>query len=288
MRRILTTGLFAIILLFFSHMNEASAKEFDRATWIWNPWELVTNETKIIDFLNEKQVTKVYLQIDEEVSQDVYKRFIEKANEANITVFALDGAPNWILKGGYKSQDNLFQWLSTYQQTHSTASFAGVHLDVEPYLAKQWTTNRKAAITSFQILLTRAKTSANQLRLPLEADIPFWYDEVTYKNGFGGGNLAEWIIRKMDGVTIMAYIDSDKQIINQTKLEMFYSLKWKTPITIAVETIDSHEGDDVTFYQEGERSMNRVLLQVKEFYQKNNYHSGEAIHHVDSWMTLGK
>ncbi len=43
--------------------------EDERSTWIWNPWILVDNEINTLEFLETKQINKVYLQIDYEISK---------------------------------------------------------------------------------------------------------------------------------------------------------------------------------------------------------------------------
>ena len=47
-----------------------------KATWLWNPWMIVSDEQGTLDFLESKQVNKVYLQIDREVPVSYYYSFI--------------------------------------------------------------------------------------------------------------------------------------------------------------------------------------------------------------------
>lgn len=279
-----------IIVLLFSiggFGSKMSASTVDRSTWLWNPWEIASNETGTLSFLEQKQINKVYVQIDRDIPMNVYRSFITKASVKGIKVYALDGAPGWVAPKGYRNQDALMNWLKTYQ-AGSTASqkFSGIHLDVEPYLYSGWNTNRAATVKSYQELLTKANTSAVGLKLSLEADLPFWFDEVSYNNTYGKGNLAEWVITKTNSVTIMAYRDTAPAIIEIVKNEVAFAGKHNKALVIGVETGATDEGDMISFFEEGEAYMNEQLTSVASHYGTTLGYKGIAIHHVGSWKTM--
>lgn len=258
-----------------------------RATWLWNPWMFVEDEGGTFAFLESKGVNKVYVQIDQDISKAAYGSFIAKAKAEDIDVYALDGAPAWVAPKGYVNQDRFLSWVTDYQlQAEENARFEGVHLDVEPYLYSGWKSNQAAAVKSFQALLTRAKTSTVKLDLPLEADIPFWFDEISYKNTYGQGLLAEWVIDNTAGVTIMAYRDSAPMIIDIVKNEMAMARRLGKAVVVGVETDQTDEGSIITFAEEGEAIMNQELAAVAAHYASNSAYKGIAVHHVGSWMTL--
>ena len=128
--------------------------------------------------------------------------------------------------------------------------------------------------------------SSAQLNLPLEADMPFWFDEITYQNTFGSGLLAEWVIANTDGVTLMAYRDSAPMIIDIVKNEIAMAEKYGKQVVVGVETGVTGEGSSITFAEEGEAFMNGQLNKVAAHYSAYPSYEGIAIHHVGSWMTL--
>ncbi|TAA67902.1 amidase [Planococcus salinarum] len=258
-----------------------------RATWLWNPWMFVEDETGTLAFIESKSVNKVYVQVDQDISKAAYSSFIGKAKSKGIDIYALDGAPSWVAPKAYVNQDRFLAWVSDYQvQAAENTRFAGVHLDVEPYLYSGWKTNQAATIKSFQTLLERANRSTAQMGLPLEADIPFWFDEIQYKNTFGKGQLAEWVIANTAGVAIMAYRDSAPMIIDIVKNEMAMAQRLGKSVVVGVETDVTDEGSIITFAEEGEAFMNQELAKVTAHYAGNPAYKGNAIHHVGSWMTL--
>ncbi|HSP22282.1 MAG TPA: amidase [Planococcus sp. (in: firmicutes)] len=277
-------------LVVFNSQGNAQGNEPSQqvhATWLWNPWMVVNDEAGTLAFLENKQLNKVYIQIDRDISKAVYRSFIGKAKAMGIEIYALDGAPSWVAPKGYTNQNQLMSWLIDYQKnTAKNAQFSGVHLDVEPYLYSGWNTSRAATVKSFQSLVQRANTSTAKLALPLEVDMPFWFDEIKYKNTYGTGLLAEWLIANTAGVTIMAYRDSAPMIIDIVKNEMAMAQRHGKSIVIGVETGVTDEGNIITFAEEGEAFMNQELAKVAAHYAGNPAYKGNAIHHVGSWMTL--
>lgn len=259
----------------------------DRATWLWDTAKIVEDESGVLSFLESKQVNKLYLQINSDIASNYYKSFIDKATAKGIKVYALDGSASWVSTEGYKMQNQLFDWLQTYNENAATTEqFSGVHLDVEPYLNSGWSSNQAKTIESYQALLSRAKGDTDRLQLPLEVDMPFWFDEITYKNQFGKGLLADWVIDQVESVSIMAYRDAAKDIINIVEHEINYAKKVKKSIVIGVETGATDEGNNITFYDDGEAYMNKQLAQVHQHYANKKSYNGFAIHHVDSWMNM--
>lgn len=261
--------------------------ENDRSTWIWNPWMLLDEKKDILGFLDSKQINKVYLQIDSDISKSVYRSFIEKATAKGIQIYALAGAAHWITENGSEYQSQLMNWIEHYQQEATVAEqFLGIHLDIEPYDTNIWSTNKSQAIQTYQQLIIEANQKVQVLKLPLELDIPFWYDEVKYNTKYGKGILSKWLIEHSDGVTIMAYRDNSKEIIEIVKNEIAYAKRVNKTVVVGVETLKSAEGDKVSFAEEGEIYMNKQLKNIEKHYSEKSSFNGLAVHHFDSWMGM--
>ncbi|WP_394186666.1 amidase [Metabacillus halosaccharovorans] len=270
--------------------NKASAStNTEYSTWLWDTNQIVTNRAATLQFLEEKQVSHVYLQINRSIKVDQYKQFIKEATSLGIKVYALDGAPEW----GPSSKPflNFLNWVTTYQaDAAEDENFSGIHLDVEPYLTSQWTTNYNGAVLKYQGVILAASDTAKSLGIPFAADIPFWFDEMNVKNKYGKGNLAEWVITNTSEVTIMAYRDKavgPNGIIELTKYELNLAASLNKDVTIAVETMNLGSSDGfLTFYEEGQNVMNQELTLVSEAYKEFSSFKGIAVHHVGSWMEL--
>ena len=279
--------LLAIWMMMPAMCSKAAAAATD-ATWIWNPWSLRTEEAKILNFLAKNKVSQVYLQVDSDISSSVYQKFISKAAAKHIEVYALDGAPDWATEKGQAKQKAFFQWVKAYQSKSSASQqFQGIHLDVEPYILPSWDGDRSSTVLYYQeIIQTSAKQSA-KLNLPFTIDLPFWFDTIKFQNKFGKSNLAKWAIDLTDGVTVMAYRNmaaGENGINALVKTEWQYAQNANKPLTIAVETGQTDEGNYLSFYQKSNAYMKAELAKVDKAYPENNVKF--AVHYIDSWMKM--
>lgn len=274
-------AMFLFMFLVGGTSSEATYRSPVRATWLWNPW-LLAQPQHVLAFLEQKQRTDLYLQVDEGVPADVYRTFIRSAAAKGIRVYALDGAPSWIEHP--EELARFFRFVADYNENASDEEqFAGVHLDVEPYLHERWKENEPAAIVAYQALLLQAKAQAVSLSMPLEVDVPFWFDEVFYRNDYGQGRLADWVIAHTDRVTVMAYRDTAAAIIDVVKHEMNIAKQYGKQVAVGVETAPTLEGDNVSFFDEGEAYMTKELAAVQAYYKHTPSFAGIAVHHIEAW-----
>lgn len=267
--------------------NEEAHLKKDRATWVWNPWMLLEDEDEAINFLVDQHINKIYLQIDYDISLEVYRSFIEKTASKGIQTYALAGEEYWVSSKSVGYINELLDWLNMYQKAAtSSQQFLGMHLDIEPYLNSSWETNQEGLIEIYQTLIQEGKTWAKNWDVPFEVDIPFWFDEIQYDNEDGKGNLAEWVIQHTDSVTIMAYRDNAPMIIEIVTDEIEYAEKYGKAIVIGVETMRSEEIETVSFFEEGTEVMNEELNKVIQHYRQSKAFNGIAIHHFESWKEL--
>lgn len=282
----------ALVVIMISTFGLSSGKadamvEEEKATWLWDTSIIIEDQENILLFLEHNDVNKVYLQINQNIASDHYKHFISQAFDKGIGIYALDGAASWVSAEGNQSQEALFNWLRTYNENSTESEqFSGVHLDVEPYLNSGWSLHQEQTIESYQTLMMKARERASQLHLSLEVDMPFWFDEVHYHNEFGEGLLADWVIDNVDSVTIMAYRDTAKDIISIVEHEINYASTVNKSIVIGVETGASEEGQNITFYDNGEAYMNEQLTLVHQHFTNNDAFHGVAIHYVENWMKM--
>ena len=300
MSRLKSFAAILLILVLMMPVNViAEAKKSDiqfaskaYATWLWDTSQIIEKGDQIITFLLANNVKCLYLQIDYSLEFDVYKKFIEQASKRGIDIQALEGSPQWVSDDGINMEKLFFEWLTDYNNEASiNQKFKGVHLDVEPYLNEQYSTNKKGIVETYQKLLLSARSKSKGLGLPLAVDIPFWFDDIRYDNQYGSGRLAEWVISHINNVAIMAYRDEaagNNGIIKLVLNEMKWANKYGCAIIIGVETQPLAKEDEVTFYEEGQHYMNNELSKVYDRYKTSSSFKGFAMHHVTSWSTLKK
>ncbi|WP_156424396.1 amidase [Bacillus sp. FJAT-27445] len=251
-----------------------------RATWLWDTSLIETQPDEVFAFLQENNANQVYLQVNRGISINSYKQFIRKATYSGIKVHALDGAPNWVAAKGSTYLNQFMAWVDAYQAGAAQEErFSGIHLDVEPYLYSGWTSNYKATVLAYQNLLINAKAQASQFGLPIGADMPFWFDEHTFNNKIGKGNLANWVIQTVDYPTIMAYRDTAPAITDIISNEVRMAKNAGKTLVVGVETGATSEGNFITFHEEGKAYMEGELSKV-------GGNHVFAIHYLESWMKM--
>lgn len=262
----------------------AEAREQDGfSTWVWNPWLLRTSSDDLLRFAASNNVTTLYVQIDAEMAATDYAAFIRRASAQNIRIYALDGAPGWALDRSLPQ--SFLSWLSAYQSSaNADERFSGIHIDVEPYLLAQWESDRDALLTQWKDSINTLLEGAKRLKLPAEADMPFWFDE--HRMPGEKGTLSAWMIDRFDGVTIMAYRDSGEQIAEVAKNELAEAEKLGKPLRIAVETNPSAETPQITFYEEGKAFLNSQLEVVRQKLSSSPSFAGFAVHDYAGWKKM--
>lgn len=281
---LLVVGLIVLIISYFVLPEN---KQPELATWFWDAKLLQGDTAEIIQFVEAEKITSIYLQYSQDIDFNYYQKFISVMTEMDVNVYALDGSPNWAVNR--REEDTFLTWLALYQRSSiPNQQFRGIHLDVEPYLQAGWESNQAEIIVQYQAMVKRVLKQSKELNLTFAVDIPFWFDEVDFNNQFGEGNLAQWIIKTVDEITIMAYRNhaiGESGIIEISQNEIEWADKEKIKLIIAVETAPLPESY-TSFNGTSIEEMNAELDIVKKFYRKNISFSGVALHHLVSWKDL--
>jgi hypothetical protein len=255
-------------------------------TWLWDTSLIVKEQESVLDFLKKEKVAVLYLQIDKKLDKEYYKKFISSAKDLDISIYALDGRPEFIYPA--KSEYQLFfDWLKEYQSSVSTdEKFQGIHLDVEPYLLENWENNITSTILAYQTFILNSTQKSHSQNLNIGFDMPFWFDSIDYDNKYGKGNLAEFVIKNSDETTLMSYRNVSTEIIEISQNEIEFADTYEKKVHIGIETLPSEEGDFITFYEENYNTMIKEIEEVNSFFSSSKFFNGIAIHEITGWMGL--
>lgn len=285
---------FAVILLFLGMTAHVNAESYEYrtsiSTWLWETPKIMNEPDEILQTLKAKHVQKLYLQVNRDVPEHEYKSFIKKANERGIYVYALGGSTKW-LETGDQRLPAFKRWFMEYQKEASeTEQFEGIHLDLEPHAADGWDTDQQETILRFQKIIVDFRQLANELQIPLESDQPFWFDSVQYNNlVFGKGILSEWLIKQVDGITLLAYrnfTEGNNGINKLIEKEMAYTDHANRKVEVAIET-KKMELDYLSFYNLTQKEIDQVFTEVATHYKSYTSFNGFAVHEFESWRPFG-
>lgn len=257
-----------------------------KTTWLWHTSQIIDKSDAIIEFMDKKKVSTLYLQVNADIPDEMYQQFIRQARERKIEVHALDGAPHWATD--QKSVQNFFRWIEKYQSVSEPAEqFSGIHLDIEPYILPAWGSDLQNTVESYQQTIRLAAGESALLGLHFGIDIPFWFDKTFYVNTMGEGVLSEWLIDQSDSINVMAYrnkANGRNGMISLAQSEMDYASAAGKSARVAIETSKSSEGDYLSFFGKNNSYMEKQLKEVERAFGHSEAFNGIAVHSLESWM----
>jgi len=170
-----------------------------KATWIWNP------DTNIsINKLHKYNINKVYLQV-----KNGFKTTALKLSDNNITIFGLNGSPNDIYNYEHLKNDILL--LSKLKA--SIPNIKGYQIDVEPYILKEFQTNREDVLNAYVNMIKSLSSLCKKHNLEFSIVIPFWYHTIYNKYD----NIVQTILNYADELVLMSYRSDLLKVIDISK-----------------------------------------------------------------------
>ncbi|MDF2963378.1 MAG: hypothetical protein K0S39_5113, partial [Paenibacillus sp.] len=261
----------------------AAAEPLVVSTWMWNPYVIEKEADSTLQQLTDKKVNRVYLFIDSQYPAAYYSNFIKKANARGVQVHAMSGAPNWVLSEHNPKMYEFIHWVKQYNNSvQPEERFAGIHLDVEPYVLPEW---RQDSDTVIGLWMDTVSGFAEEVKvdsnLTVGIDMPVWLNRFQVRDGYGGRTtLSDWMIRRLDQVTLMAYLDKAEDIVKSVEEEIAEADRAGVPVLVAVDTVDNGEPGG-SFYNKGHSSMITELNSVESVLSKHPSYKGYSIHEWD-------
>ncbi|WP_136605511.1 copper amine oxidase N-terminal domain-containing protein [Paenibacillus dokdonensis] len=259
-----------------------------KGTWIWDSYILKKDQDQMINFAKSNGVTSIYLQIDKDIDPAIYEGFIRKTKSEGIQVEALEGRPEWATRSKQGDIQKFIAWVKAYNSSVGTeASFTGLHLDIEPYALREWTTDNKTILESWMDNMRLIEKEIRGSGLKIAIDVPFWLNSIKVPGK--DYSMSAWMLEKFDCLVIMNYrnqaLGSDGIVENaQAMLREASTLKKK--VIVAVETVKSTEGPQVSFYSMSSEVMEKELQSAHNQLAHFASYAGFAIHDLKSWQEM--
>ncbi|WP_019639581.1 hypothetical protein [Paenibacillus fonticola] len=260
-------------------------EEIVRGTYIWEANEVIQNSRDILDFAAEKQLNWLYVRLDLQQPYSSYSSFVKQAAAAGIEVHALGGTPTWALEEELPRIMKLVNYVKNYNRTvEGDERFHGIHLDIEPYVLPKWWADPQQVISEWTSNLdTFVRELKKDSNLEASVDLAVWLDK--YMVTGDDISLSKWMIDRMDHVSLMAFRDTatgPNSIEAVTKEEIAFADELVKPIFISVEIKASHEGNHITFYEEGAAYMEQELVKLQELLKYSSF-KGTHVHAYTYW-----
>lgn len=244
-----------------------------RAMWLWDG----SPAAEVVPWAAAHGVSEIFVHVGPAALTDDLPRLRamrQAADAAGIRLTALGGDSTWTT-----DHAAALAWQRT---AVTTGVFSGIHVDVEPYLTAGWSTDLRGTQTSFLALLDKLRTGS---RLPLEADVPFWYGQYTV----GGKNLATEVLRRVNAVTVMSYRDTGtgpNSILEVSRDWLTRGAAAGKRVRLGAETGPLADCPYCTFAEEGATRLGSELAKVDAATRSTTGFAGIAVHHYASWRDL--
>jgi hypothetical protein len=261
-----------------------------KATWIWQTERIATDKEEILSFARKNKINLLYLRIDPNKPADYYRPFIKDAHAAGIEVHALAGHPVWALKKNRYRLLNLANWVNSYNAAAAEEEqFAGVHVDIEPYLLPDWNRDKQTVLAEWMGNMEAFINAAKQeTDLQVSADLAVWFDDTAIPEN-PDIPFSKWMISQFDHVTLMAYRDTvsgANGIAENVKNELKEADELGKKVIIAVNTKEAPGEPHTTFYEEGPEEMEYQLDLIRESIGEHRSYAGVAVHDYRHWKKI--
>jgi hypothetical protein len=249
--------------------NAATAPK-SRAMWLWQQAPV----DQVVGWATAHQVRELFVSFPPNTTDLCwYKQLKAGADAAHLTLSALGGDASWALNPAAATQ-----WVGAVKKT---GLFAGLHVDVEPYVLPAWNTNRNALVTGYLALLNQLRGSG----LPLELDVPFWYATVAVP---GGGNLADAVLARVNRLTVMTYRNTTTgpNSLMDVAHDMLTRAKAGASIRLAIETQPLGDCKYCTYAGRTQATVTGALADIDRLAGGYPAFTGVAVHHFQAWRAL--
>ncbi len=250
-----------------------------RAMWVWD----TSSPSATVALAREHGIGQLYVAVPVQLLKSPQlgniRALSQQARAAGIRVDALGGDPGWIDEPKRIAD----RWL---RPAVDSGLFDGIHVDIEPYSTPAWQTDRAGVVSRYLRTLDVLHQAANGE--PLEADIPFWLNEIPA----GSSTLDREIIRRTDAVTVMAYRDTAEGVdgtiaLATPALEAARALG--KPARVGQETNDlgpEPVAEKQTFHGQTRTEMEAELALVSAAFAANPAYAGLAIHDAAGYAAM--
>ncbi|CAJ2512024.1 Uu.00g076490.m01.CDS01 [Anthostomella pinea] len=259
-----------------------------RAVWMWNS-DLIQEDAEVEQFLSFAEtntMNTVYALIDRDMGNAVFESFISKCHAKGIAVEALMGNSLWIIEAGDPTLESQLEWIEQYQgNATADASFAGIHMDVEPWGLDEWELNQGTYIARLQSIVTQVTSLGKALGLPVSADLPYWAYTITCPTT--GQTLDTWMLDNLDTATFMTYRNTAAELIDIASKVLEAGNAAGKPVWLAVETVDAADALLISYFGKTVSALYEDLASVHAKAATYASFAGIAIHDYGGLKALG-
>lgn len=244
----------------------------------WTPVLTEEESSALISLAKKASVAEIYQFYSVRDLQDLSSATaLEVCSSAGLSVWYLTGNPEWGLDESGTEIRNAVAALALYNASvPETARFVGIQLDVEPYLADLWDTDKAQVMELWYKSLREGKLLAEKYGIRVMICLPRWLDAVD-------AEILEAMLRDCcDEVSFMNYDRRDEAA--GIAAEMALAQEYGRPIVCISELSEPNRHDltdENTYYNAGLSALYASWDALRQAYPDNDlrfaYHYAEPL-----------
>jgi hypothetical protein len=216
-------------LLTLEHTTGPRQKVPGLGFWVWEYRHALAHPEKVLGACRRYDCGRLLVQMpaleDDASVWEAYAQFLSTAPNQGIEAFALDGYPEAI-----HTPEALLQKVRRLRAVLAGRPFAGLQLDIEPYLLEGFFVDDTGLVRYLAVLEQMREALGGKARLSVV--IPFWFAAQT----LNGRPVAFAVMDRADEVAVMSYRTGVDELCAITEDILRYGNLIGTPVWLALET----------------------------------------------------
>jgi len=224
------------------------------STWVWRPAQWRDDGDGLIAAARAHGLDRIFIGLDIRdgavADADRLRSFLQAAQAAGLSVWAVEGDPAAITKAGRPPFLERTRAIAAFNL--GSPALDGIQYDIEPYLLAGWPLDRAAGIAAYLSTLARLK---RETAGPVEVVLPFWWFDMPEMAGEFGRLAAA-----ADRFAVMAYRTGPDDIVAAAESALAWAGTHDRPMTVAVEAGPLPDDRVQTFRRAARGELWRVTL----------------------------
>lgn len=216
---------------------------------------------------------------------------LQEAQDRQLRVSLVLGRNAWLAPEGRAEAVGQVRAVLAFaraQRLAGRAAPAALHLDVEPQALPGW---RKGWVQLSQAYLDLLEAVRGELNgeLPLEVDIPVWWDQRKLARGGRSKPLTAWVLALADQTVLMDYRNEVNEILASAKGSLRLAAGLGRPVVLGLATQKTTDPDNprTSFGPKGRKALLKAMAQVEHDLAGRAGYGGLAVFTLEDWQGLG-
>ena len=262
------------------------------AAWSYRDPAAAPARAERLVFAAQNRVEKLYLGIAELLpgGEEPLAAFLKEAHDRNLRVSLVLGQQGWLSAEGRAAALAHVKEVQAFARAQRRAGRPGpaaLHLDVEPQAVARWAEDWVKLSHAYLDLLEAVKAELRG-ELPLEVDIPVWWDRRQLERRGRLRPLCAWVMAVADETVLMDYRNDLGEILDgvEGNLRIAEHLGRRVVVGLAAHRPEDPDDRGTSFASKGGKALRQAMAEVDHELAGRPGYGGLAVFTLEDWQEL--